>query len=157
MTEIDPAELVRKVVLAYEGLIQEKEGNTFIHISMPRDGSKCFLNCLEVHDWALDKGYDLKKYFEAVLATYSPDWCMKTFRKPYPPFGVASSVKVLARLDAVMKEPAIKDDSDRIVLEIVNTIRKHPQENWNLILDNVYSYLPYETRAWVQDRLEGGV
>ena len=157
MTEIDPAELVRKVAIAYEELLKVKEGNDFIAVSMPKPGSKSFTNCLEVHEWCLERGFKLKSYFEAVFSTYDSAWCQKNFKRPYPPFGVASSIKVLARIDSeISKDAPIKNDPDRVVKEIADTIRKHPEQNWHFILDNVYGYLPYEIRASIRANLEGG-
>ena len=152
--EIDPAELVRRVTMAYEEVVQEVADSQFITVSMPREGTKSFQNCVEVHEWALAHEIELPAYFKIVLALYDPQWCQKNFSRPYPPFGVASSVKVLLRVENTMpKSRAMRDDSAKVIENIVQTIRAHPMENWDLIRENVFAYLPFDVMREVKSRL----
>ena len=48
-------------------------------------------------------------------------------------------------------------DQDKLVQEVVTAIRKHPEPNRFLILDNVFGYLPPEIRMLVRDRLRKAV
>lgn len=159
MTEIPPAEAVRAVALAYEGAARAAADNQFITVGIPREGSKTYENCREVYGWCKANGIELGRYFRAVFAMYRPEVCIRHFGgRPYPPFGVASSVKVLARFESSLpKAKPIREDAERIVTDIAETIRRHPAEHWNNILNSVYSYLPYDLRLAVQEKLDGGM
>lgn len=148
---------VRRVVLAYEQCARRAAGNKFLVTEMPKEGSKSYKNCLEVYEWCGGRQVELHQYFEKVFERFNPDWCLRNFKRKWPPFGVASSLKVLLRIEAGMTAASpMRDAMGRMVEEVAGTIRKHPQRNWNVILENVYGYLPFELKRAVRLNLNQG-
>lgn len=153
---LSAGEIVRKVVLAYEAASQRVLETPYFKTGIPREGSKTFLNCLEVFEWCRDHGISLEDYFPSVFSTFSSKWCVRQFKKPIPPFTIASSMKVLLRIDEGLKSKPLRSTQDGLIQEIAEIIQRHPGDQWENILENVYSYLPYEMRREVRTILNKG-
>ena len=152
---MNEAVAVRHLVLAYESTIHRITGNEFIRASLPKPDSISFNNSAAVCAWLETAGKTPAYYMEMAHGLFDKDWCEKIFKRPYVPYNVAVSGNSLKKIIQAT-EKIVLAGSENSIREIVGVIRKHPDAQWQMILDNVYGYLPGKVKEAVRKELFPG-
>src|SRR3990167_993966 len=149
---VNDAVEVRKLVLAYEAVIHRITGNEFIRAPLPKPGSILFNNAAAVCAWVESAGKTHSHYMDMAHGLYAKDWCIKTFKRPYLPFNVAVSANSLKQITQAAGKMVLAG-SESSIREIAGVIKKHPETQWEMILGNVYGYLPGKVKDAVRKEL----
>lgn len=97
--------IVQMVVQAY----REEIGLKYFRC-VPEPGSKTEENVVQFWKMATASGRPVREVVQKAVGLYSPDWCRQTFRRPYPPFNVVTSAKVLRRLERDLRPKERQND-----------------------------------------------
>lgn len=95
---IDDIDKVSKTIDAYYSIVKIISGSSFIKSKMPQKGTKLWSNCRTFYEIAEMQKKSIKTLIDTSISRFSADWCMETFKRPYPPISVVTSEKSLINL-----------------------------------------------------------